>query len=181
MRLFERAGRLIRSDAHGILDQLEERTLLMKQHLRDAELELAHKRACVEELEEEQRTLREQVERLNVRVQSLDEDVELALKSDRDELARFALRKLLPVKEASREARARIAELAARRDRLTERLTQQELEFEELKLRVEARLAEARDKQSAQPAPSRQVADEEIEIELLRRSRAQQAAVGGAP
>jgi phage shock protein A len=181
MRLFERAGRLIRSDAHGILDQLEERSLLMKQHLRDAELELAHKRACAEELEEEQRTLREQLERLNARVKSLDEDVELAIKSDRDELARFALRKLLPVKEASREARARVAELGARRDRLTECVAQQELEFEELKLRVEVRLAEARDKRSAQPATARQVADEEIEIELLRRSRAQHADTGVAP
>lgn len=180
MRLFERVGRLIRSDAHGIIDQLEERTLLMKQHLRDAELELTHKRACVDELEEEQRRLREQLERLDVRANALDEDVELALEGEREELARFALRKLLPVKEAVRDARGRIAELGSRRDRLGERLAEQELEFEELKLRVDARIAEARDKRNAAPSPSREVADEEIDIELLRRSRTQRAAAGEA-
>lgn len=171
MRIMERVGRLVRSDAHGILEQLEERSLLMKQHLRDAELELNQKRACAEELEEEQRRLRERVERLDRRAQSLDGDVELALAKGREELARFALRKLLPVKDAGREARARIAELGARRDRLGERLGQQEAEFEELKLRVEARLAEVREKESAAPAPAPRVADEEIEIELLRRMR----------
>jgi phage shock protein A len=181
MKIFERAGRLIRSDAHGILDQLEEHSLLMKQHLRDAELELNRKRASVEELEDEQRRLREQVERLNVRAQSLDEDVELALGSSREELARFALRKLLPIKEAGREARARISELGARRDRLAECLSEQEAEFEELKVRVEVRLAEARDERGAAPSDARQVADEEIEIELLRRTRVQHAMAGDAP
>ena len=181
MRLFERVGRLIRSDAHGIIDQLEERTLLMKQHLRDAEIELSHKRACAAELEEEQRRLREQIERLDDRTASLDEDVELALEGDRDELARFALRKLLPIKEASREARARISELGARRDRLAERIEAQEGEFEELKVRVDARIAEARACRSADPSPARQVAEEEIDIELMRRSRARRAAAGEAP
>jgi len=168
-------GRLVKSDAHGILDQLEERSLLIKQHLRDAELELSHKRAYAEELEDEQESLREHVERLERRAAALDEDVELALGTGRDELARFALRKLLPVREAARAARARIAELGARRDRHGEVLARQEREFEELALQVDARLAEARERQSAPPPPRRQVADEEIEIELLRRSRSKRA------
>jgi len=178
MRIIQRVGRLVRSDAHGILDQLEERSLLMKQHLRDAEIDLERKRASAEELEEEQRRLRERVERLDARIESLDEDVELALERGRDDLARFALRKLLPVKEACREARARISELGARRDRLAERLDQQEQEFTLLRARVEARLAEEREKQKTAPPPARHVADEEIEIELLRRSAARASAEG---
>ena len=58
MRLATRIGRLVRSDAHGILDQLEERSLLLKQHLRDAEIALDHKRARIDVLEDEQRLAR---------------------------------------------------------------------------------------------------------------------------
>ena len=45
MKILDRMGLLMRADAHGVMDQLEERSLLLKQHLREAELELDHKRA----------------------------------------------------------------------------------------------------------------------------------------
>lgn len=172
MKIFDRVARLVKSDAHGILDQLEERSLLLKQHLRDAELELRHKRAQVEALAEQQRQLREEADRLDARVASLDEDVELALAGEKDELARFAIRRLLPVREANRGVKAKIAEVAASRDRVAERLAEQEAEFEELERRVQTRLAEERHERQAPPPPERSVADEEVELELLRRSSA---------
>jgi phage shock protein A len=48
MRILDRMGLMIRADAHGVMDQLEERSLLLKQHLREAELELDRKRARLE-------------------------------------------------------------------------------------------------------------------------------------
>lgn len=172
MKIFDRVARLVKSDAHGILDQLEERSLLLKQHLRDAELELRHKHAQVEALAEQQRQLREEADRLDARVASLDEDVELALAGEKDELARFAIRRLLPVREANRGVKAKIAEVAASRDRVAERLAEQEAEFEELERRVQTHLAEERHERQTPPPPERSVADEEVELELLRRSSA---------
>ena len=78
MRFVERVTRLVKSDAHGIIDQLEERSLLLKQHLRDAEIELGRKRTQAEALEEEERRSREEAERLGANEAALDEDVELA-------------------------------------------------------------------------------------------------------
>ena len=176
MRLFDRVGRLVRSDAHGVLDQLEERGLLMKQHLRDAEIEVADKRARVESLEEDQRRLREEALRLRAREETLDQDVELALAGGKQDLARFAVARLLPVREARVGLETRLGEVAAERDRLSERLGEQEAQLGELRARVGARLAEARSRRSTAPAPERQVAEEEIELELLRRGS---AAAGG--
>jgi phage shock protein A len=34
LRLFERMTTLVKADAHGVLDALEERSLLLRQHLR---------------------------------------------------------------------------------------------------------------------------------------------------
>ena len=59
LRLIERIALLLRADAHGVVDALEERSLLLKQALRDAELDLLEKRAHVEALErEEERAIR---------------------------------------------------------------------------------------------------------------------------
>ena len=178
MKLFERVTRLVKSDAHGILDHLEERDLLLKQHLRDAEIEVSHRRTRADALADEQRRLREEADRLRARETSLDQDVELALAGGAEDLARFAVARLLPVREARREIEARIAHVAESRDRLCERLVQQEAELCELKTRVQARLAEARSERAAPPAPERRVAAEEVELELLRRRR--RPAIGGA-
>lgn len=177
MRFFDRLTRLVKSDAHGILDQLEERSLLLKQRLRDAEIELSHKRARVEALEDEQRRMREEVERLESRESALDEDVALALAGGKEELARFAVARLLPLRGTRRELQARIAEVADSRERLGEKIAEQEEEFEELRSRVQARLAELHHERTVELVPERRVADEEIELELLRRTR---RAEGGA-
>jgi phage shock protein A len=172
MRLFDRVSRLVKSDAHGIIDQLEERDLLLKQHLRDAEIEVADKRARAESLEDEQRRLREEADRLAAVESSLDEDVELAIAGDKDELARFAVAKLLPVRAAHRDVKTRIVEVAASRDRLAERLAIQEQQLADLTTRVRASLAETRRERAFVPEPARLVSDEEVELELLRRAGA---------
>ena len=180
MKLFDRMSRLVKSDAHGIIDQLEERSLLLKQHLRDAEIEVVNKRVRVEALEEDQRRLREDADRLRARERQLDEDVELALAGDKPELARFAVGRLLPVREARQELETRIAQVAAERERLSERLEAQEAQLAEFRVRVQARLVEVRSERRSPQAPERAVAAEEIELELLRRAGAAPATGGEA-
>lgn len=176
MKLFDRLALLVRADAHGVMDQLEERTLLLKQNLRDAEIELARKRARVADLEEEERRLREGAARQIAGIAALDEDVELALAGGKEDLARFAIKRLLPRREALRTLEGRIGQIAETRGRLAERLEEQERDFEELKTRVRARLVQARAEEAIPDAAPPPVADEEIELELLRRRGVQEAA-----
>jgi phage shock protein A len=180
MRFLERMALVVKADAHGVVDQLEERSLLVKQHLREAELELGRKRARCEALEEEERRLRADAERLAAEVAALDEDVSLALSGGKDELARFAVRRLLPRRRAVEAARERAASLAETRARLREKLAEQERAFEELQTRARARLAALAQEDGERPAmfAAEPVADEEVELELLRRTGSAQA--GGA-
>ena len=169
MRFLDRLTLLVKADAHGVLEQLEERTLLAKQHLREAELELDRKRAHGEACAEESRRLAEEVEHLERSIAALDSDVELALAGGKEELARFSVRQLLPLRRACESARRRIAELDAERMRLAETLVVQERQLEELRAQVRTRIAAARSAGGdalARPAPA---ADEEVELELLRR------------
>ena len=170
MKFIDRLSLLVQADAHGVLEQLEERTLLAKQHLREAELELTRKRARAEALEDESRRLAEEASRLDGEIRSLDEDVELALAGGKEELARYALRRLLPKRRASEELRRRTAESDEERQRLVERISAQEIELDTLSRRVRARPAADRAQENERTGfievPA---ADEEIEIELMRR------------
>src|SRR5258705_9374141 len=113
LRLFDRIGTLLRADAHGIVESLEERSLLLKQYVREAELELNRKRARLEAVREEEKQLRDLLGRRTEEIRALDEDVALALGSGKDDLARFAIRRLLPRRAEATALAARTAERAA--------------------------------------------------------------------
>lgn len=183
MKFIARALRLVRADAHGVMDQLEERSLLLKQHLREAEVELTRKRVRVEALEEEERRLEQETLSCERQLALLDEDVELALAGEKEDLARFAVKRLLPVRDSLRALRQRGEAVRQERKRLAERLTVQQEQFEELRQEVAARLATAQREKAAREANDGSVfadsvlsdsraaaaADEEVELELLRR------------
>lgn len=177
MKFVERMERMIKADAHGVLDRLEERSLLLKQHLREAEIEVQHKRAEVELLQEEERRLEAETSRIADEVAALDEDVELALSGDKEDLARFAIRRLLAKRATGDLLTARRADVAERRARLEERLEVQSRQLEELRTRVRAQLAAAKlAEEQGEPAWAEGcTADEEIDLELLRRRRTREA------
>ena len=120
IRLIDRVSRLVAADAHGLVESLEDRTLLIKQHLREAELALQHKRAREDALADEERRLEEDQRRLERALEAAEADAALALSEGRDDLARFAIRQLLP-RQRDRQALAdRAAEIAEERARLAE-------------------------------------------------------------
>ena len=170
LRWIDRLGVLLRADAHGALEALEDSGRVLRQHLRDAELEVLQKRARVEALREEEARLEREAERLVGEIRGLDEDVALALEGGGDDLARFALRRLLPKQREAGAARARAGEVRTAREKLAARLATQEEALVTLRARVRAHAAGA-------PAGAgvcgeggeAAVADEEVELELLRR------------
>jgi phage shock protein A len=178
IRLFDRIAMLVKADAHGLVESLEERSLLLKQYVREAELELDHKRARLEALREEDARLREAVARGEAEIRALDADVTLAIAAGKDDLARFAIRRLLPRRAEIATARAQIEQHAGEIHALTEKLEQQQAQLEALRSRARAELA--RDREGGEAPPWRHeplVAEEEVELELMRRRRA--AAEGG--
>jgi len=171
IRFTQRLGRLIRADAHGIIESLEDRALLLKQHLREAELELQRKRARISTLGDEARQLSEDAARLERTAERLDDDTRLALDGDRDDLARFALRRLLPLRREVDSLHERIAAIRAERERLVPKLAEQEEEFEDLERRIRERLAadSRAEPDCGSPFALDAAAEEEVEMELLRR------------
>jgi phage shock protein A len=169
IRLIHRINRLVAADAHGLVESLEDRALLLKQHLREAELELQHKRARAEALAEDERRITETAKRLEAALARNEQDAQLALTEDRDDLARFSIRKLIPLQRELSALTARSHELADERVRIQEKLESQQADFEQLRARVRAQLASP--EPPFEPTTEPVVADEEVEMELLRRKR----------
>jgi phage shock protein A len=173
LKLFDRITTLLRADAHGVVESLEERSLLLKQCVREAELELNRKRAQIETIRDEDKRLREVLAHREEESRALDEDVALALAEEREDLARFAIRRLLPRRDEARAARARLEQLATEGETLAARMAEQERQLETLKTRVRAELA--REPGLDQPHAwlvEPVVAEEDVELELMRRRRA---------
>jgi phage shock protein A len=168
--LFDRIATLVRADAHGVVESLEERSLLLKQYVREAEIELNRKRARLEAVREEEKRLRETLARREEEMRALDEDIALALAGGKEDLARFAIRRLLPRRNEVKAVRAQIEERVEEATLLAERLEAQQAQFESLRTRVRAELARGPE---AEASPSwlgdPVVADEEVELELMRR------------
>jgi phage shock protein A len=173
LKLLDRIATLVKADAHGVVESLEERSLLLKQYLREAELELVRKRAELETLAEREKQLRETLARREEENRALDEDVELALAGGKEDLARFAIRRLLPRRAEAKVLGARLAEVVEASRALAERLTEQERRFDALKARARLEQSRAHEPDAAaawlgEPV----VAEEEVEIELMRRRHA---------
>jgi phage shock protein A len=181
MTVLQRFFHLAKADAHGVLDSLEDRALGIRQCLREAELDLEHKRARRAELETWLGGLARERERGREREAALERDVELALAQDAEALARFAVRDLLATRKQGAALDVQIQETRCERERLVSLLDAQEHELTELRERARAALAReclpgAELRVSDTDTCGSGVRDEEVELELLRR-RAQRSAV----
>jgi phage shock protein A len=185
MNVLNRFFRLARADAHGVLDALEDRTLVIRQCLREAELELERKRARRAELESCVETGERERERLAARERELDGDVALAIERGESELARFSVRRLLGTRRQREGVELRLREARSELDALASALAAQQSELEELRQQAEAELAREQMRRAAcRNAPDASfaaatsgagVCDEEVELELLRRQSARVA------
>lgn len=163
----------LRADAHGLVDALADRSLLLKQHLRDAEAAVQHKRGKLVALEAEHKRLLAEHQRCAVAAASHERDAELALDSGRDDLARYALKLHLSQRQLLQRLDARLVQLDDERRELDRVVQEQTRALEELRTRVNVYLAETESAtELGHESAGASVSDEQIELELLRRREA---------
>jgi phage shock protein A len=166
MSIFDRFKTTLKADVHGVIDALEDRALLLRQYVRDAEAELTRKRGQLQGLELDQRELERELKRGAVRLVELESDAELALRANNDELARYTLKRLLSLKARQRRMTERVEELVTARRELEQTLAEQTERYETLKERVSSELAAGG---TGCDAAAEIISDEQVELELLRR------------
>ena len=175
MGLLTRMATLLRADAHGVVDALEDKALTLRQHVREAGAELARKKSRREAFAAERKELEDEAAAIAKGKEKLEDDVALALAEDQEDLARFSIRKILPLGRRSDSIERRLETLRGEQAELVEELERQEEEYQRLEARARAYLHRVghpeAEREGATGGWWEPVADEEVELELLRRRK----------
>lgn len=175
MAIIRRLSRMCRADLHGMLDQLEDKGLLLKQYLRDMEGELARKEARLRQLTASREQARGDLEARDREQEKLEQDLAVAIQKERDDISRFLIRKIKHQEQTRDQLRRHMAALDQESAELRKLTEEQRLQHEQLQLRAReyCRRAEKQQQErilwAAVPDTSHgEPSEEEVELELLR-------------
>jgi phage shock protein A len=185
MGILTRMLTLWRADLHGVMDQIEDKPLLLKQYLREMEVDLRRKETRLEQLAQSRRQLQRDADLRGRELDTLEKDLDLALRKEKDEIAKMLIRKRRTQQALREQMQRQILILEEESEQLTETLTRQRVQYEQLKIKSAAACRQAEQARwdevdsacAADPAWA-PLSEEEIELELIQRKEAMQK--GGA-
>ncbi|MBE9533422.1 MAG: PspA/IM30 family protein [Proteobacteria bacterium] len=184
MGIMTRFTRLCKADIHGVMDQLEDKGLLLKQYMRDMEEELGRKEATLRQMVVSRDRAQQDYERYAEECEKLDQDIAAAIEKDKDDIARLLIKKIKPFAYHREELSRHIQNLGREIREFHQQVEEQRLQYEQLQLRAREYSHQAEREQwektistTAPAAASREPTEEEVELELLKRK---EAAKGGA-
>ena len=179
MAIMARIIKIFKADIHGVMDQLEDQGLLLKQHLRDMEETLNCKEAKLRKMTALHSQRQKNLAGYKQQWEALDHDLTVAVRKDKDEIARTLIKKMKPLENLSDELARHLKVLDEEMIQLNDHLQQQRLRYEQLKNRTTEYLHKTRmqrwEKDEIDPIPdggNGELTDQEIELELLKRKDA---------
>ena len=186
MGILTRIMRLCKADLHGVMDQLEDKELLLKQYLREMEGSLQEKENELTRIARREDGMRRDLERRGEEIGKIEKDLLLSLRKEKDDIARLLIRKQRGQKTVCGQLEEQLRAMEEERRRLVPLLEEQRLQYDQLKVKAAAfssrRQQETFDGAQADFGDSvlcPLADDKEIELELLRRKEALQSG-GGA-
>ncbi len=176
MAIMTRFVRLCKADIHGVMDQLEDKGLVLKQYLRDMEQEIDRKEGMIKKMVASRDQAQQECEKYTREIEKLEQDLSVAIEKDKDDIARVLIRKLKPLVYHRDELGRHMEALDHEVTQLGKCIEGQRLQYEQLQLRCteyfQAVEREAWDKAMSDIVPhrfSREPSEEEVELELLQR------------
>ncbi len=176
MSIMTRILKLCKADIHGVMDQLEDKELLIKQHLRDMETNLLHKKAHLKQIEATSGQIRSDLAVRQNEIAKLEVDLTLALKKEKDDIAKMLIRKQRIQQKHCEHLQKQCETLAEDQRQLTQLIEEQQLHYETLKVKAATfcRQAEQSRFYETNTVPDQNdlsytVDENEIELEFMRR------------
>ena len=179
MGILTRIIRLCKADIHGVMDQMEDQGLLLRQHLRDMEKALSLKEARLKNMAASRHQAQQEYEKYKRECEKVEQDLTISIEKDRDDIARLLIRKLKPIAGHKDELGHHIETLDREIAQLQDCIDKQRLQYEQFRLKSseychKTEQQEWRKSMSAilPEITSQDLCDEEIELELLQRKEA---------
>jgi len=179
MGIMTRVIRIFKADVHGVMDQLEDQELLLKQHLRDMAEALSLNEVKLNKMLVSRKQVQQEYEKYRQQSQTLEQDLVVAIQKNKDEIARMLIRKIKPLDSLRDEIADRIRNLDEEISSYRDHLDQQRLQYGRLKHRSIEFFHKAPmhgwQNDLAETVPHGKFGDlseAEIELELLKRKEA---------
>ena len=179
MGILTRIVRLCKADIHGVMDQIEDRGLLLRQHLRDMEKALSLKEARLKKMAVSRRQAQQEYDKYKRECEKIEQDLTMSIEKDRDDIARLLIKKLKPMAGHKDELGHHIEALDHEISQLRDCVEKQRLQYEQFRLKSSeyCHRTEQHEREKTMSAIlpdmiSRDLCDEEIELELLQRKEA---------
>jgi phage shock protein A len=179
MGIATRVLKICKADIHGMMDQLEDKGLLLKQYLRDMKEALEHKEARLKKLNVSLSQARRERDNYNQEIEKLEQDLETAIKKAKDTISRLLIRKIKSLTRLRDDIDRYVHALDQQMGQFKDCIDQQRIQYAQLKIRATEYFHPTDQKEwektqptfppgRTYPAPS----DEEIELELIQRKEA---------
>jgi phage shock protein A len=176
MGIMTRVVKIFKADLHGVMDQLEDQGLLLKQHLRDMEEALNLRKAKLQKMMVSRKQVQQEHDQYNRQSESLENDLTVAVQKNKDDIARMLINKIQPLSDLREELARHIKTLDQEIAQYREHLDQQRLRYQQLKYRSVEYFHNFRNrewkKDLATLIPDNncvKMTTEEVELELLKR------------
>jgi len=169
--------RLWKADFNGLMDELEDKGLLLKQHIREMEDELEKKRRIVEEHGLECEQLLQELNICSRELEQLEKDLKVSVLKEKDDIARMVIRKIKGISNNRKNIEQRYQTADKARIKTLEELSSRAAEDKRLKLAAKDYLVrEARKRKPLQASDSSwcsygmapELSAEEVELELIK-------------
>jgi phage shock protein A len=184
MGIMTRFTRLCRADIHGVMDQIEDKGLMLKQCLREMEESLARKQAELNKVKAAFDQTRHDREQFCREQEKLEGDLNAAIEKEKDDIARLLIKKLKTI-DQHLDAMTRHGNTLERKiASLNEQINTQKHQHAELQLRAETYFQQSEHKRWEDTVSKiiprstcSDLSDDEVELELINRKEAMK---GGA-
>ena len=179
MGIMTRVVKIFKADIHGVMDQLEDQGLLLKQHLREMQEALNHKEIKLNKMVGSRKQAQQEYDKYIQQSEALEQDLAVAIQKNKDDIARMLIRKIKPLNSLCDELADRIRSLDEEISQGKDNLDQQRLRYGQLKHRSieffhKTQLQE-RQHDLSDPFTDGKYGDlseEETELELFKRKEA---------
>jgi phage shock protein A len=176
MGISTRIIQIFKADIHGVMDQLEDPGLLLKQYLREMAEALNHKETELARKIALRNRVRKDHDKYHQQYQTLDNDLTVAVQRGTDNLARRLIRKTRPLESLCEELAGQVAILDEETSQLKSHLSELRLRYEQLKTRSAEFFHRTEMKQRETDTldffPEKfpgELSEDDIELELLKR------------
>ena len=185
MGVLVRILRLFKADMHGVMDELEDKGLLLRQYLREMEEDLRQKEARLEQMAGTCRGIEKDLALCVQELGKMGKDLDLAVSRGKDEIARMLIRKRRTLIGSRDHLQRQLDTLSEEKDKIAGVLEEHRLQYERFKIEAMAYCRNDRKGPHREPLDDTHAffvwqtpSEEEVEMELLRRKEA--AGKGGA-